>query len=105
MQKDQLENLLALVSIVTRHNPKLYPVVIARNLAKLQRLSVTLRKRYEATCSYPWANEEKYLNQTEKYERKAQELGQEIGLVIDHQQDPRGCALWFTLDDREHVIF
>ena len=104
MQKEQYENLLTITAIVSRQSGHA-PVLVARNLAKLQRIAVSLRKRYEAACSYQWADNDAYRARTASLQQKAVMLGQEIGLDIKHQEDPRGAPLSFTLRGGEHRIF
>lgn len=105
MQKEQFENAITLAALIASKGDLSKSVMIARNIAKLQRLSVSLRKRYEAQCSYQWADTPDYETRTANLESKARILGQEIGIVIEHQSDPRGAALKFTFADRECSIF
>jgi hypothetical protein len=77
-------------------------------LAKLQRVAVSLHHRYEAACNGIGDGSEEvtqaFDRRTEKLEWKAGQLGEEIGLTIDHQRDPRGWPLIVKIGDREERI-
>ena len=105
MNKQQTENLLYVVALCAQRLPDTAPLRIARDLAKLQRLAVTLRKRYEAECSYGWANAEKYTRDTERHEVKAVVIASSLGLKTELQRDPRGCAIKLFIAEREEVLF
>jgi hypothetical protein len=64
----------------------------------LARKGASLRRRYEAQCSYPWANTDAYLARTERQENAARDLAERLGLCVDFQHDPRGPALHVAAD-------
>ena len=97
MSKDQAENLLLLTATVAQYNLAVKPLTVAVNLAKLQRLSVSLGKHYGDTVPD--------LEIVNRHERKARELGIELGLLIEHRRDRPREALGFMLGGREFSVF
>lgn len=104
MNKFQNEAMLTLAVLITRHQPLINPHLICMIVAKLQRLAVSLRKRYEASCSYEWACTEAYETQTGKLEARAMSLVAELGVKLELQRDPRGWPMIFTVAGREERL-
>ena len=103
--REQMENLITIAVKLGQANTDNNPVMLSRNLCKLHKIAVSLRNRYEAVCSYDWANTDDYLKKTEKLEIKAESLAQEIGLKACHHRDPRGVSLTLTGTNAEFVLF
>jgi hypothetical protein len=101
----RLESLLSITAQIAmfhhlyRWQDKALPAhEIARHMAQLAKIASQLHKRYEAACSYEWANTEKYERRTENLEGKAREIADKLGVFLEHQRDPRGwpIILYFT---------
>lgn len=60
----------------------------------LARAAESLRKRYEAECSYEWADTEAYRKRTETQERNLVARVEALGLHAYIQSDPRGATLY-----------
>jgi len=73
---------------------KLFPPQARLTYDALARMAESLRKRYEATCSYPWANTPAYEKRTETAERKLLAEVAALGLHGYLQSDPRGATLY-----------
>ena len=77
----------------------------AQTIHEAHRLAKALRARYEAACSYPWANTPAYEKRTEKMEAKLCKLLEAVGFNItqSHALDivpvhgPNGLPLWAAL--------
>lgn len=89
----QLENLINIAVLLGRAVPARTPELLARNLGKLQKLSVGLRKRHDATTGYSYAQTANYLAQTAKLQSRARELAHEMGLEIIARDAPRTEAV------------
>lgn len=83
----------------------------------LQRAGATLHTRYEAACSYEWADTPEYERHTEKREatllRTAKDWGMNIttdcnerrpGVWVRLQTDPRGWPVVLYINGREHRL-
>lgn len=93
---------LSIAVQIGRIDPNAPTPRIANVVDKLQRLARSLHKRYEAACSYEWANTPEYERKTERTEEKAAQLARTIpGLVVEHQRDPRGWPLILKMDGAE----
>ena len=93
---------LILAARLGRACPTLPAVTVADTVHGLARLAASLHRRYEAACSYQYANTEKYERATERREAKARDLAAKIpGLTVEHQRDPRGWPLILKLDGEE----
>jgi hypothetical protein len=80
-----------------------YPA--ACNVVRLQALGRVLRKRFEAICSYEWANTEAYGRRTDTAVKAALQLVFTLGLTCDVNRDPRGPALKLkTREGREFFL-
>lgn len=74
---------------------------------ELNRLGLRLRRRYEQTCTFEWANTAKYLLYTEKLEKKIKIIQEEwahTGIEIELQTDPRGLALTIRTPKGEYHL-
>ena len=105
MTKDRTENMLTLVGAIIKAKPDLSPVAVSRNIAKLNRLAVTLRKRYENGLNEAWACDPEYERETDHHEAKAKELANELGLALRVNDDPNGAALALTVNGYEYLLF
>lgn len=88
------------------HAPQL-PWLVRKGLADyMQRAGSILHTRYEAECSYEWADTDKYRAETENRENKIIKELAKHGLLscLDFQTDPRGWPLVLTLDGREYRL-
>lgn len=78
----------------------------ALKLSRLESLARQLRSRFEAQCSYEWANTEKYEKRTETLVKEAQTLFANLSgpgkRSMEVNRDPRGCALKVTIHDGIH---
>lgn len=72
--------------------------IMARRLVELESLAKALRKRFEAICSYPWANEEKYLARTDRMIARAEQLLILMCVGGEINRDPRGAAIKLFVD-------
>lgn len=67
-----------------------------------QGYAAQLHKRYEAMCSYEWANTDKYERRTEKLEALVAALAVNLpGVTVEHQRDPRGWPVIVKLHNTE----
>ena len=96
MQKDAFHNLLLLVAKVAQARPKLPPMLIAKNLGKLQRLAVTLHGRYGEGADP---------DKVKGLEQHAVALGSELNTWVTSTGRDRGSALTLNLDGVELNIF
>lgn len=101
MNKNQLLAQLNLTAEIVRAMPNAKIYNVTRNVEALGKLARQLHKRYEAMCSYQWANTEKYERATDRLETKAGILAEEIGIAIGFQRDPRGWPLVFKVGPYE----
>jgi hypothetical protein len=84
---------LELTVVVARDAPKVGPYRIARAIHDLQQIGRQLHRRYEASCSYQWADTDAYELRTERLQKKAFLIAGEAGFSIEHQTDPRGWPI------------
>ena len=107
MNKESMEAMLTLTTLISKARPDLPGLMIPRNVAKLQRLAHSLHKRYVryvAMCNYQGANTDQYLKTTDTLEAKALSLAAELGVALELQRDPRGRPMIFTIDGREERL-
>lgn len=107
MTKERNQRLMAQMELVgdiirTNSDAKLYHVT--RAIYDLGAIAKALHKRYENSCNYQWACTDKYERRTETLEAKAQAIGEEIGVTIGHQRDPRGWPLIVRIGTTEHRL-
>ena len=98
--KTQTYEMLTHVARIAAECPELSPHRVATTVMDLQRMAASLHKRYEAACSYEWANTPAYERRTERMEAKAAAFApfQTMGkLTVEHQRDPRGWPLILKL--------
>ncbi len=93
--------MMELAALVMQDVPgsKLYQVIDA--VYDLQRLARSLHRRYEAQCSYQWADTAAYSTRTDNMEAKAVKIGAEIGIAVELQRDPRGWPVIVKIAGRE----
>jgi len=70
-------------------------------VAKLGKLASSLHKRYEADCSYQWADTDQYRARTAKLEAQAQAIAKEMAIGLEFQRDPRGYPFIVKLGNYE----
>lgn len=101
---ERIKAQLELTGDIMRSNAeaKLYDVV--RNVQELATLAKSLHRRYEAACSYKWANTDKYRKCTENMENNAVKLASDIGLTLGLQTDPRGWPFILRVGMIEHRL-
>lgn len=58
------------------------------------RRAASLRKRYEADCSYQWADTDEYRAATERAEKRLMKAVEDFGLFAYLQGDCRGATLY-----------
>src|ERR1700691_158861 len=79
---------------LSREMPTLAPHEIGKLVSTLIRGATSLHKRYEAICSYEWANTPAYERATEKKEATLLALAKDAGLIDVHfGRDPRGTTM------------
>ena len=93
MNTQQVEAMAQFVAEYVKTYPdcKIYNVV--RDAMALQKIAVSLHKRYESACSYEWAGTEKYEKRTETLENKASAIAAGLGVTIGFQHDLRGWPM------------
>lgn len=96
--------MLELTGAILRDIPESKLYVVTRAVYDLQKIAGQLHKRYEAACSYEYANTDRYNKRTENLESKAVSIGKEIGVTIGHQRDPRGWPLIVAIGNEEHRL-
>lgn len=100
--KVQVYEMLSHAVRIAQELPGASPHRIANTLQNLQIIAASLHRRYEAACSYEWANTDKYIRATERLEGKALVTATAIpGLSLEFQHDPRGWPLILKLNDVE----
>lgn len=94
---------LDLAAMIARNVPadRVATKDIGPNVSKLGRIASSLHKRYEAACSYAWADTDMYAQATEALEAKATALGAVLGIEVTHQRDPRDWPVICKVGDRE----
>ena len=81
-----------LIEIAKGERPNMFR--LAPTIAEWIRSAESLRRRYEAQCSYPAADTDKYRNATDRKEAKLIESVEAAGLHGYLQTDPRGATLY-----------
>lgn len=106
MANDSVENLVRVsIEVALRTGGVKPSYTIAANLMKIYKIAKSLHKRYENACNYAWASEPAYVRRTEQLEKHAADLGQELGLTVEHQRDPRGAPLKLHHMQAEWALF
>ena len=83
--REQIENMLAIATIVTRERPGLAPLLIARNVGKLQKIAITLQRERAPN------------DKAKRLAQRALELARELGGEL--REAPENCALLFILNN------
>jgi len=84
---------LELAVVLARQNPDAGPYRIARAIHDLHQIGRQLHRRYEASCSYAWADTDAYRDRTERLEQRAIAIAKDAQLEIELQGDPRGWPI------------
>lgn len=105
MKRDQTENLTDIAIKLGQFYPHRQARLLSTNLCKLAKLARSLRKRYENDCNYQWADTDEYRARTAELQKKTIELGYEIGVKVEHQQDPRGAPVCLRFNNAEYWLF
>jgi len=106
MKKEAIEQCLFLAAKIGREQAGIQPYEIAKNIAKLQKIASSLHKRYEADCSYQWADTEEYRARTERLELHAGEIVELLGtpkIKLKLQRYPRGWPIQLTFADGQKI--
>lgn len=77
-------------------------VGLDQRLGELRKISRSLHRLSECSCNYGLTDRQE--KRKERLEKKAVELGKELGFKVYFQGDPRGCALYLVppeLADKE----
>ena len=69
------------------------------------RSATSLHKRFEAECSYQWADTDKYRNRTQRLIGKILEKAKIYQMTMEINQDPRGAPLKITTCKGEPLMF
>ena len=93
MRRDHLLNAVC-VAIGRATGTVPYVHQITDEVLSLARAAESLRKRYEAACSYQWADTDEYRAKTERAENRIIERVKALGLHAYLQTDPRGATLY-----------
>jgi hypothetical protein len=100
----RLMAMLELTGDIMRTNSEAKLYQVTRAVHDLGKIAKSLHKRYENACNYQWATTDTYEKRTENLEAKAQALGEEIGITVGHQRDPRGWPLICRIGMIEHRL-
>ena len=71
--------------------------VVGALASKLIRAASSLHKRYEAECSYEWADTDEYRAATERKEAAVSKLLAPYGIGVTFNGDPRGAPIKLQL--------
>lgn len=96
MTSIQAERTLAMLNLtaeIVKTNPDCKIYDVTRGVQSLGKIARSLHKRYEAMCSYEWANTEKYEKATDSLEDRAQGIADALGITLGLQRDPRGWPI------------
>lgn len=95
---------LEVAVLLANQNPDATPYRIARAVHDLHKIGQQLHRRYEASCSYPYASTEAYEKRTTRLEDTAYDTAANARIALGFQRDPRGWPLIITINDREYRI-
>lgn len=104
MNTHQINAMLDITALITRHYPHSKPFVVRRVVSDLARHARSLHNRYEAACSYEWANTDKYQARTDYIEGLVMGIAEDNGLTIGFQRDPRGWPLVIKIDGQDYYL-
>lgn len=93
INEDRLMAQLDLVAEIVKISPDCKIYDVTRGVAKLAGIARSLRKCYEASCSYEWVCTDKYARYTDRLEASALSIAVEPGITVGLQRDPRGWPL------------
>ena len=71
--------------------------IVAELASKLVRAAKSLHRRYEAECSYEWADTDAYRSATERKEKAVAKLMKPYGIDCVFNGDPRGAPIKLKL--------
>lgn len=98
----QTEAMLTICAEIAQALPTIPAYRIACAVQAAQKIAASLHRRYEAACSYSYANTDAYERRTERLEAKAADCFRAVpGVAVEHQRDPRGWPLILKLDGKE----
>ena len=83
--REQIESMLTIATIVTRERSALAPMLIARNIGKLQKIALSLQRERAPN------------DKAKRLAQRAIELARELGGGL--REAPEGRALLFTLNN------
>ena len=92
---------LEVAVVIARKQPDLLAFRIARTIHDLQRIGRQLHRRYEASCSYQWADSDAYRRRTEQLELKVAAVAVSGQVSVELQRDPRGWPIIIQVDGVE----
>ena len=84
---------LEAAALAARQNPEPSAYRIARSIHDLHKLGRALHRRYEADCSYAYADTPKYRKRTSIIEDHVCDAAAAARLTVGFQRDPRGWPL------------
>ncbi len=87
--------------LLGRDKPDLTAYRIAKAVHDLARFGRQLHRRYEAQCSYAWADTDAYRTRTERLEAKALKIAEAHRIDLELQTDPRGWPLILRIGGAE----
>lgn len=95
---------LEVAVFLAHQNPDATPYRLARAVHDLHKIGQQLHRRYEASCSYPYASTEAYERRTTRLEDQAHEAASNARISLAFQRDPRGWPLIITINDRDYRL-
>lgn len=104
INQQRIEAQLLLVGDIMRTNDQAILNHVVQVVQKLASAAKSLHRRYEASCSYPWANTDAYEAKTERMEENAVSLAAELGLTLWLQRDPRGWPFIINIGMFQHRL-
>lgn len=81
------------------------PNMSVEDILWFARSASTLHKRFEAECSYQWADTDKYRDRTQKLVERVRTKAREYQMGIEINQDPRGAPLKIVSFKGETLMF
>ena len=103
--RPQLENIILIAVTLGQLRQNIRPIELAKRIGKLQKLSVSLRKRYENECLFSFAKTPEHHRQTDALETRAKELAAELRAPITLRSDYMRPVLVLTLGDKFFELF
>lgn len=87
--------------LAARQNPDTSAYRLARSIHDMHKLGRMLHRRYEADCSYPYADTIKYRKRTTILEDHVCDAAAAARLTVGFQRDPRGWPLILAFGSTE----